>query len=186
MLKFDRRELRTAFGSFITGVTVVTAADEAGHPVGFTANSYTSVSLEPPMLLVCPARTLSSFEVFWSCTHFAVSVLAEDQQQVSNAFATASMSNVERFGSFAWHPDHQGSPLLDGAAAAFSCRSHSRMEAGDHLILIGEIDALECSGGAGLGFSNGGYFSLGLEREAQGLAPEIGDAIAGGHRTEID
>ena len=72
----DPRALRDAFGAFITGVTVVTTLDGGGTPVGFTANSFTSVSLDPPLLLVCPGRALSSFPVFQDCRHFAVSVLA--------------------------------------------------------------------------------------------------------------
>ena len=170
MSSLDPRALRRAFGTFITGVTVVTAIDEKGVPVGFTANSYTSVSLEPPLLLVCPSKSLSSFAVFESCRHFAVSILAEDQQGVSNIFAT---STLDRFGQVKWHADERGCPLIDGAAAHFSCATYQRSEAGDHVILIGEIERFSASGAEGLGYSNGGYFSLGLERRAETL-PAVG------------
>ena len=84
----DPRALRDAFGSFMTGVTVVTALGPDGNPVGFTANSFSSVSLDPPLLLVCPGKFLSSFEVFANCTHFAVNILAEGQEAGANTCAS--------------------------------------------------------------------------------------------------
>ncbi len=164
MADVDPRALRAAFGTFLTGVTVVTAAGEGGARVGFTANSYTSVSMEPPLLLVCPARSLSSFAVFATCERFAVSILAEDQQAISNVFAA---STGDRFAEAAWHADRWGCPLIDGAAAHFSCRTHQRTDAGDHLILVGEIESFATFPKAGLGYWRGGYFSLGLERRAE-------------------
>jgi len=87
MTTLDPRALRNAFGSFMTGVTVITSRDASGAPVGFTANSFTSVSLDPPLLLVCPGKFLSSYDAFTNCSHFAVNVLAEGQEEVSNTFA---------------------------------------------------------------------------------------------------
>ncbi|MEP0940380.1 MAG: flavin reductase family protein, partial [Rhizobiaceae bacterium] len=84
----DPRVLRDAFGAYMTGVTVVTARRADGVAVGFTANSFTSVSLDPPLLLVCPGKFLSSYETFASCTHFAVSVLAEGQKDIATVFAS--------------------------------------------------------------------------------------------------
>lgn len=158
------RDLRTAFGTFMTGVTVVTAVSTDGAPVGFTANSYSSVSLDPPLLLVCPSNRLSSFPVFNTCEHFAINILAEDQQDISNIFAAAK---GDRFGGIDWQADAWGCPVIAGAATAFSCSAHHRAPAGDHLILVGQIHHFEMSGAAGLGFCNGGYFSLGMERRAQ-------------------
>lgn len=160
---FDPRKLRLAFGSFMTGVTVVAARNADGVPVGFTANSYTSVSLEPPLLLVCPARGLSSFSAFNTCAHFAVSVLAEAQREVADIFAGGT---ADRFTKVAWRADDWGCPLIERATAAFSCAVRQRVEAGDHVILIGEIKDFAASGAAGLGYLNGGYFSLELERRA--------------------
>jgi len=77
---FDARALRDAFGAFLTGVTIVTSTDKQGKPLGFTANSFSSVSLEPPLLSVCLAKTASSYSVFSATTHFAVNILAEDQK----------------------------------------------------------------------------------------------------------
>jgi flavin reductase (DIM6/NTAB) family NADH-FMN oxidoreductase RutF len=166
MSALDPFELRSAFGKFMTGVTVVTAISAEGSAVGFTANSYTSVSLDPPLLLVCPAKTLSSYPVFAACETFAVNILAEDQRHVSNIFVS---SKDDRFSQISWRRDGLGNPIIDGAAASFSCIAHERIEAGDHLILMGRINSFETTGAGGLGFANGGYFSLGMERRVAEL-----------------
>lgn len=163
MKQFDPKMLRKAFGSYMTGVTVITAMTDDGKPVGFTANSFTSVSLEPPLLLVCPSKFLSSFEVFASCSHFAVNILSEEQQSISNIFAG---SKDDRFGQIDWHSDEQGNPIIAGALTHFSCKTERNLEAGDHHLLIGEVLDFASREGHGLGYSSGGYFSLGLEREA--------------------
>ncbi|MEZ5535975.1 MAG: flavin reductase family protein [Thiolinea sp.] len=160
----DSSELRRAFSTFMTGVTVVTALDGEGKPVGFTANSFASVSLNPPLLLVCPGKTMHLFEVFNTCQHFVVNVLSEYQQDVSNTFAT---DTGDRFAQVNWHTDQQGCPVLEGVVATFSCHVHQRVDAGDHIILIGHIDAFQLLGSRGLGYSNNGYFSLGMEQKAQ-------------------
>ena len=172
----DPRALRDAFGAFLTGVTVVTTTDADGLPLGFTANSYTSVSLDPPLLLVCPARSLSSFACFETTGHFAVSVLAEGQEQVSNTFAGFK---GDRFAEVGWHPDAAGCPLMDGAAATFSCMTHARIPAGDHLVLIGLIQAFTHSRAPGLGYAAGGYFSLSLERRTEQPPAPGRRAVAG-------
>lgn len=176
MTALDSRQLRSAFGTFVTGVTVVTAVNDDGLPVGFTANSYTSVSLDPPLLLVCPAKTLSSFPVFERCRNFVVNVLAEDQRDIANTFATAA---GERFESVLWDADNNGCPAIRGAAATFSCAAHERLVAGDHLILIGQVTRFATTGETGLGYSNSGYFSLGLERRASELPAPDQLAIVG-------
>ena len=165
MKELDPHQLRTAFGSFMTGVTVATTTDVNDIPVGFTANSFTSVSLSPPLLLICPARKLSTFEIFNGCSRFAVNILADDQREVANIFATPGGSRFERA---SWHKDTSGCPLIDGSAAFFSCGVESRIDAGDHIILIGRVDDFGFSGRPGLGYFNGGYFSLSLERRAGG------------------
>lgn len=161
----DPIELRKAFGSYLTGVTVVTACGTDGAPAGFTANSFSSVSLDPPMLLVCPSRSLSSFELFKQCRHFAVNILAEGQQDISNTFAAFT---GDRFGCVDWRRDDNGCPLLAGTSAHFSCRTARVVPAGDHVILLGEVVDFQCSGQRGLGYMAGHYFSLDLERRAAG------------------
>lgn len=163
MTVVDTEALRRALGSFMTGVTVVTTRSEAGEPIGFTANSFTSVSLDPPLLLVCPGRHLTSYERFGQIEYFAVSVLAEGQERVSNVFASAG---DDRFAQAQWQPDLQGSPLIDGACAWFSCRVHQRHAAGDHLILVGEIVDFRNAKGHGLGYCSNGYFSLSREQQS--------------------
>ena len=167
MNTFDPRELRNAFGSFMTGVTVVTAVSKSGERVGFTANSFTSVSMDPPLLLVCPANKLSSFDVFDQCEHFAVSILAEEQQHASNTFAGSS---GDRFSDVAWTADEFGTPLIDGAVTHFSCSTFQKVPAGDHLLLVGQVEAFKTTEKQGLGYARGGYFSLGMEHKAEEVA----------------
>ena len=162
MTNFNPQALRAAFARFMTGVTVVTARAASGEPVGFTANSFTSVSLEPPLLLVCPGRHLSRFAVFASAPSFGVSILAEGQEEVSNLFASGK---GDRFAHCDWDAGARDVPLISGRSAGFACAVHDRIEAGDHLILIGRIEAFDCSDTRGLGYGPSGYFSLGKERE---------------------
>lgn len=151
----DLRSLKNAFGAFMTGVTVVTTRDARGQPQGFTANSFTSVSLEPPLLLVCPGRALSCFDAFTRCERFAISVLSDRQRDVSDLFAT---TDADRFSRADWEPDANGCPVISHAAASFSCRTHSRTEAGDHIVLIGTIERFSSSDSGALGYHRGGYF----------------------------
>lgn len=174
--RLDPRALRDAFGTFPTGVTVVTSLGAGGKPVGFTANSFSSVSLDPPMLLVCPGRFLSSFDVFESCDRFAVNILAEGQEDVSNIFAGYK---GDRFAKVEWSPDPNGLALIDGAAATFSCRTRQVIPAGDHVVLTGEVEGFSCSKQRGLGYAAGQYFSLGLERAAASAPPPGRHAVAG-------
>jgi flavin reductase (DIM6/NTAB) family NADH-FMN oxidoreductase RutF len=174
--EIDPRQLRSAFSSFMTGVTVVTTLDDEGNPIGFTANSFTSVSLEPPLLLVCPGRHLSSYGIYKQAKRFVVSILAEGQESVSNTFAS---SKSDRFSQVEWTRDHAGFPVISGACAVFSCETFQAEEAGDHLILIGRIDAIEVSGKRGLGYCSNGYFSLGKERQAEAIGHAGRKAIAG-------
>lgn len=159
----DPRALRQAFGKFPTGVTVVTTRTATGVPLGFTANSFSSVSLDPPLLLVCPAKGLSSFAEFSRVSSFAVNILAEGQEAISNRFASFT---GDRFADISWREDEHGCPLLEGTAAWFSCNLEQSVDAGDHTILIGRILRFGQSEAAGLGYAQGNYFSLGLERRA--------------------
>lgn len=176
MSALDAPALRRAFGAFPTGVTVVTTRADDGTPAGFTANSFSSVSLDPPLLLVCPARTLSTFPVFQTCRAFAVNVLSEGQEEISNIFAGFK---GDRFARISWHEDESGCPLIENTAARFSCRVHQRVDAGDHLVLIGRIDRFSHADTRGLGYAAGGYFSLGLERRAEAVPPPGHRAYAG-------
>lgn len=160
----DPRALRSAFGRFMTGVTVITTRDASGNPVGFTANSFTSVSLDPPLLLVCPGRFLSSFDVFDTCSRFAVSILAEGQEDIANIFAGFK---GDRFAKVTHSLDAHRIPVIDGAIAHFSCATHQVLPAGDHSILIGQVTEFTETCAPGLGYAGGQFFSLGLERRAR-------------------
>ncbi|CAM3535221.1 FMN reductase (NADH) NtaB [Vibrio aerogenes CECT 7868] len=176
MSDFDSRELRDAFGSFMTGVTIVTAVSKSGEKVGFTANSFTSVSMDPPLLLVCPAKRLSSYDVFADCEHFTVSVLAEDQQHASNTFAS---SKGDRFSEVAWFEDQHGVPVIEGAVTYFSCASQQKIDAGDHLLLVGQVQDFKTTEKLGLGYAKGGYFSLGMERQAEAITHRHSTQVGG-------
>lgn len=169
-------DLRRAFGSFATGVTVVTTRDEIGRPVGFTANSFASVSLEPPLLLVCLANGMRSFPVFASAQAFAVNILAEDQQELSRTFASRG---IDKFAATAWHQQATGSPLLEGVVAWFDCRVHDLVAAGDHAIMIGSIEAYAYNDRAPLGFCAGAYLQFGLLQRALERAHSDGKVQVG-------
>jgi flavin reductase (DIM6/NTAB) family NADH-FMN oxidoreductase RutF len=138
---FDPRALREAFGAFATGVTVVTGIDSEGNRVGLTANSFTSVSLDPPLLLVCPARTASALPALQASWRFAVNVLALDQQSVAERF---TMRGVDRFDDPGWSLWH-GLPVLADTCASFVCSVHAVLDGGDHAILVGRVEALRVS-----------------------------------------
>jgi crotonobetainyl-CoA:carnitine CoA-transferase CaiB-like acyl-CoA transferase/flavin reductase (DIM6/NTAB) family NADH-FMN oxidoreductase RutF len=159
--KAARTALRDAFGRFATGVTVVTTRQPDGTPRGFTANSFTSVSLDPPLLLVCIGKTALSCDSFARAEHFAVNILADTQKDVSGLFASQS---PEKFDIANWHPDARTMPLIDGALAHFSCARHRLVDAGDHLILIGEVEGFDTQEGQPLGYYRGAYFDIGLDR----------------------
>lgn len=182
MTEFDRRALRDAFGTFMTGVTVTTTRDAAGSPRGFTANSFTSVSLDPPLLLVCVAKAAPSCEVFQNATGFAVNVLEEQQAEVSSLFATP---RPDRFEQVEWRDSASGFPILDGVAAWFDCQLHQVVDAGDHVMLVGRVVDFASTGANGLGFSRGSYFVPGLEQQAV-TAAAAGSLVVVGAVVEKD
>ncbi len=157
----SKKALRDAFGRFATGVTVVTTRQQDGTPRGFTANSFTSVSLDPPLLLVCIGKAALSCDTFAEADHFTVNILADGQKDISGLFASQS---PEKFDIAAWHPDARNMPMISGALARFSCARHRLVDAGDHLILIGRVQDLETGEGHPLGFYRGAYFDIGLDR----------------------
>ena len=120
---FDPQSFRNALGSFVTGVTIVTARDETGAPVGLTANSFNSVSLDPPMVLWSLSLYSGSLPVFRTAESWAVHVLAADQQAMSDRFATPG---VDKFAGLELADGSEGAPLIDGCAARFGCRARRR------------------------------------------------------------
>jgi len=132
----DPRTLRDAMGCFATGITIVTALDADGTPVGLTANSFTSVSLDPPLLLVCIANTAGTAPALREAAHFGVNVLQIGQQPTSNRFAARG---EDRFANQPWAPGQTGVPLLGSSLVSFECQRESLHEAGDHFILVGRV-----------------------------------------------
>jgi flavin reductase (DIM6/NTAB) family NADH-FMN oxidoreductase RutF len=165
----DPRALRDAFGAFPTGVTVVTASDEAGNPIGFTANSFTSVSLNPPLLLVCLAKTSRNYATMTGARHFAINVLSETQKDLSNTFARPV---EDRFAAVDWAKGAAGAPIFSHVAAWFECAMEQVIEAGDHVILMGRVVSFDNSGRNGLGYARGGYFTPILASKAVSAATE--------------
>lgn len=152
----DPRALRDAFGAFMTGVTIVTTVSADGAPAGLTANSFTSVSLDPALLLVClsgRSRTLPSIRASGG---FAVNILAEGQRDLSNRFAGRS---DDRFAGVDWTPGPRGGPILTGACGWFDCALHDEVAAGDHLVMIGKVEGFGLIGGKPLGYAKGDYFT---------------------------
>lgn len=154
---FSAAEFRAALGTFATGVTIVTSRDAQGTLVGLTANSFNSVSLDPPLVLWSLASKAASMVVMASGTHYAVNILAAGQRELAERFAR---KDVDRFAGVAWHEGASGVPLLDGTVAAFECFNRSRYQEGDHTIFVGEVERCEHRGGlTPLIFHGGRYFS---------------------------
>ena len=132
----DPRTLRDALGCFATGVTVVTCLTETGTPAGLTVNSFTSVSLDPPLLLVCLAKPAASAAALIAAPCFAVNVLQTGQQPASIRFATR---DEDRFGTTPWSCGEGGAPILAESLGVFECERFAVYDGGDHHILVGEV-----------------------------------------------
>lgn len=164
----DAIEFRRALGSFLTGVTIVTTIDAEGLPRGFTANSFTSVSLEPPLVLVCIAKKALGHEAFSTSRGFAINILSEDQKAASGTFASKA---ADKFASVAWQSGNTGNPLIEGSVAVFDCAMEQLVDAGDHSILIGRVHDFNHNGAQPLGYCRGAYVTPGLSQEALAAAP---------------
>jgi flavin reductase (DIM6/NTAB) family NADH-FMN oxidoreductase RutF len=135
---FDQRTLRDAFGCFATGVTVVTGRAGDGTRTGLTANSFTSVSLDPPLLLFCPANGASALPALRETGRFAINVLDLDGMGVAQRFA---QRGIDRFAEADWE-EWDGLPILSAAKAAFACELHAEHDGGDHRIIVGRVTRL--------------------------------------------
>ena len=175
-MNFDRKQLRNAFGSFMTGVTVVSTRETTGIPRGFTANSFTSVSLDPPLVLICIDNAAESVDVFAEGKGFAVNILAADQVDISGLFAS---KRADKYDLVKWKYSESGNPILDGVCAWFDCKRSQVVEAGDHIILIGEVLNFDHNDRTGLGYAKGGYVNLALEQSALQAAEGGSDVVVG-------
>lgn len=158
-----RRQLRDTFGAFMTGVTVVTTLDENGNPLGFTANSFSSVSLDPPLLQISIDKRSANLDYFTKNPNFAVNILSARQKDVSNIFASKDENRFSRIG---WELSANHSPLINYVSAWFDCGLYQVVDAGDHMIILGEILGFDSEGTPGLGYYRGTYFTPVSEAES--------------------
>lgn len=174
MNEFSGRAFRDALAAFATGVTIVTASDEADRPVGMTASSFNSVSVDPPLVLWSVAKAALSAAAFKSAKHFSIHVLASHQSDLSNGFAR---SGADKFGAVDFRVDERGVPILPDVASRFDCSTWAVHEGGDHWIIIGRVERLEATAHEGLVFGGGTYATasplaaVGGEREDAEASP---------------
>jgi len=168
----DPRKFRNALGKFPTGVVVATARTRGGELIGMTMNSFNSVSLDPPLILFSIHRKAMSFAAWQAISHYAVNVLNEDQEQVSNQFARSSGNKWEGLTILT---GKNGAPMLPNAAVVFECEHYARHDGGDHEIFVGRVEALHehaFTGQRPLVFFEGRYRQLASAANAHAPPPE--------------
>lgn len=150
-------QFRRACGHFATGVTIASVLDFNGTPHGLTVNSFSSVSLDPPLILICLGHEVTNIEDFRAAEYFGISMLSKAQREISERFAR---KGHDRFNGTPWHSGKTGVPLLDNALAEVECAVHHRFTAGDHDILVGEMVAAGVADGEPLIYYAGRYREL--------------------------
>lgn len=151
------QHLRSAFGHYATGVAIITARGAGGQPVGMTANSFSSLSLDPPLVLWNIAHASGNYEAFRSADCFAVHVLHAGQGELARVFST---KNIDRFAGVETSAGASGAPLLSDFHARFDCETHAHHEGGDHLIIVGRVLAAEVRAGVPLLFYRGRFAAV--------------------------
>jgi 3-hydroxy-9,10-secoandrosta-1,3,5(10)-triene-9,17-dione monooxygenase reductase component len=149
----DQARFREVLGHFATGVTIVTALEE-GLPVGFSCQSFSALSLDPPMVVLAPARASTSWPRIRAAGSFCVNILGEHQEAVCRAFA---ISGGDKFSGVGWRPGITGAPVIDGSLAVVECELGEIFEGGDHEIVTGSVVALDVGEGGPLLFYRGGF-----------------------------
>lgn len=155
-MSIDDARFRQAMGHFASGVTVVTT-EHAGDFYGMTVSSFASLSLKPPLILICVDMTVPTHAAIKTSSRFVVNILGERQEHLSRRFAT---SGDDKFKGVAWHTGQLGLPVLDQALAVIECRLHTILDGGDHTIFIGEVIDAEIHEGAPLLYYRRGYHEL--------------------------
>ncbi|WP_425099954.1 flavin reductase family protein [Tropicibacter sp. S64] len=148
----DSRAFREALGRFGTGVTVITCETGTG-PLGITANSFSSLSLDPPLVMWAPAKSSSRYPFFTAAERFAIHVIARDHASPCWTFAR----DGDAFDQFDWHRSEHGVPLLDGCLSRFECVTHATHDGGDHSIVVGRVERVTTRDGDPLLFVGGAY-----------------------------
>ncbi|MGF6771817.1 flavin reductase ActVB [Paraburkholderia sp. GAS199] len=159
----DKQTFRDALSAFPSGVTIVSTTDEAGRHWGFTASSFSSVSMDPPLVLVCIANTADSHPAFMKARRYAINILAQEQKDIAMHFAR---KGVDKFGPHEFHygtDDNPHPPMLPGSMASLVCTARDVYEAGDHTVLIGEIEDVQMGSAVPLVYFNRGFRNLELE-----------------------
>ena len=157
-MPIEKNELRRVMGHFATGVTIITTCDEKGHPFGLTANAVSSVSLVPPLILICVDKKADTYPYFARSKVFAVNILSDGQETLSRKFAT---SGIEKFEGIGYQKSELGCAILDDAVGHLDCRIVNEVDAGDHTVYIGEVEGADANDGIPLLFFRGGYRQLG-------------------------
>ena len=152
---FSSQQFRSALGMFATGVTIVTARTLEGQVIGLTANSFNSVSLDPPLVLWSLSQAAASLPAFRAGSHYAINVLAAPQKALAERF---SLKGLDRWEGVSFTEGMCGAPLLSGAAATFECFNRSRYDEGDHVIFVGEVERCSWTPGASPLLFHGGRF----------------------------
>lgn len=178
---FDARELRQVLGAFITGVTVITTLDKNGKPHGLTANSFSSVSLDPPLVLWSQSVTAPSHPVFRDAQRFVVNILADDQLDISNRFARGG---GDKFAGLSVQSGLGGLPLIPGCAAYLECRRVSSFPGGDHTVFLGQVERIERVAREPLVFGGGRYL-VAQPHDMGSLPQESGPNVARLHAIRI-
>jgi flavin reductase (DIM6/NTAB) family NADH-FMN oxidoreductase RutF len=153
----DRQTFRQVMGHFATGITVITALDQAGRNCGITANSFTSVSLDPPLVLVCVDRSIEFFKVITEAGHFNVNFLSHAQAELSRRFAT---KNIDKFDGVEHRKGVMGAPLLLETLGHLECSRYDLLPGGDHIIVVGKVEHLALTGGEPLLYFSSSYRML--------------------------
>lgn len=157
-MPIEKNQLRQVMGHFATGVTIITTLNKAGQMHGLTANAFTSVSLEPPLLLISVDKKAESWPAFEESRVFTVNILADDQEGLSRKFA---VSGGNKFEGVAYRIGANGAPILEGTLAFIECTLYAAYEGGDHSIYLGEVQQAEIREAKPLLFFRGGYRALG-------------------------
>jgi flavin reductase (DIM6/NTAB) family NADH-FMN oxidoreductase RutF len=157
-MTIDADSFRSVLGRFASGITVLTTVDGDGRDVGMTVSAFSSVSLEPPLVQACVDRTASMFDALQTATHFAVSILASDQEALSRRFADDD--STHRFDGIGYSRGDNGAVLIEDALAHLECRVFARYDAGDHMIFLGEVERVSARDARPLLYYRGGYAQL--------------------------
>src|SRR5580692_4725201 len=153
MSGLDQARFREVLGHFASGITIVTATDE-GEPVGFSCQSFSALSLDPPMVILAPAKSSTSWPRIARAGSFCVNILGEHQEAVCRAFA---VSGGDKFDGLGWTPGVTGAPVIDGSLAVVECTLGAIYEGGDHELVTGHVVNMEIGGGSPLIFYRSGF-----------------------------